>query len=242
MLKDTSDEFYGARLVADARLHLGSIVNGQYSEAFFVTMCKIMSNKIYLGYKTFGNKDIKMSGIKDFFFNCSYGLGLKRPNFNDFLANCTKAALNDKTQSQYAFRFIKWLKDEDPAFDFPQEYFEYKRIKLAITTAIRNNKHERWRQYYLAEQLYANHPHLLCQIGPGRKYKNIVECCDKEDIKESAKTIRFELYSNPTIKQVEKIAEKLHERLDCYHRKVLIAKLLQLYKESRGNQNENTSN
>lgn len=232
MLKDTSDEFYSARIVADARLHLGAIINGQYSEPFFVAMCKIMSNGIYLGYKTFGNRDVKLSGIKDFFFNSNYGLGLKRTDISQFLANCTKAALKDKSQSQYAFRFIRWLKEQDPVFDFPQEYFEYKRIKLAISKKCKKDKHEMWRQFYLAEKVYSQHPNLLSEIGVGRKYKDIVECCNKEGIQESSKTIRLELYSMPNIFQVHNIAKKLHDRLDSLHRKALIAKLIELYKES----------
>lgn len=242
MLKKTDDEFYGARLVADARLHLGAIVNGQFSEPFFVTMCKIMSSKIYLGYKTFGNKEVKLSGIKDFFFNSNYGLGLKRPDFEPFLANCTKAAIKDKSQSQYAFRFIKWLREEDEAFNFPQEYFEFKRIKLAISKKQRKNKYELWRQFYLAEKLYSQYPHLLSDVGAGRKYRDVVECCDKEGIKESAKTIKFELYSHPTVAQVNRVAERLHERLDNLHRKALIAKLIELYKESQVTTNDAPSN
>ena len=234
MLGDKEDDFYAARLVADARLHLGAIVNGQYSEAFFVTMCKITSQKIYLGYRTFGNREVKLSGIKDFFFNSSYGLGLKRSSFSNFLANCTNAATSDRTQTQYAFRFIKWLKNEDPVFDFPQEYFEYRRLRLEITIKLKRNKRERWRQYYIAEKLYLHHPDFLCEIGPGRKYKDVVECCDKEGIKESLKTLKLELYSSPTVVQVHRIAERLHERLDLYHRKALIARLIELYRESEG--------
>jgi len=232
MLNDRTDEFYGARLVADARLHLGAIINGQYSEPFFVTMCKIMSNEVYLGYKTFGNKEVKLSGIKDFFFNSSYGLGVKRPDLNQFLANCTKAAVKDKSQSQYAFKFIKWLRDQDDIFNFPAEYFEYKRLRLTIFKKYAKNRNERWKQFHLAEGLYTHNPELLCQIGPGRKYKDVVECCDKEGIKESVKIIKLELYARPTVHQVHQIANRLHVRLDALHRKALIARLIELYRES----------
>jgi len=112
MLKDRSDEFYGARLVADARLHLGAIVNNESSEAFFVTMCKIIKNEFYLGYKTFTGKEIKLSGMKDFIFNSNYGLGIKRETMPTFLANCAKAAVKDKTQAQCAKRFVKWLGEQ----------------------------------------------------------------------------------------------------------------------------------
>jgi len=242
VLKDRADEFYGARLVADARLHLGAIIIGQYSEPFFVAMCKIMSNETYLGYRTFANREAKLSGIKDFFFNSSYGLGLKRQDISLFLANCTKAAVKDKSQSQYAFKFIKWLKEQDPVFDFPQEYFEYKRIRLFIATRYKKNKHEMWRQFHMAEKLYTQYPQLLCEIGGGRKYKNVEECCDKEGIKESSKTMRLDLYSSPTIFQVHKVAERLHSRLDSLHRKALIAKLIELYRQSQGAENATTGN
>ena len=91
MLKDRSDIFYGARLVADARLHLGAVINGGDGELFFTTMWKIIDNKFYLGYRTFDNREIKMGGVKDFIFNFHHGLGIKKVTLATFLANCAKA-------------------------------------------------------------------------------------------------------------------------------------------------------
>lgn len=231
MLGDTHDDFYGARLVADARLHLSTIMNGQYSEPFFVTMCKIMSHEVYLGYKTFKGKEIKLKGIKDFFYSTLYGLGLRPATINIFLANCSKAAVNDKTQTQYSMRFIKWLREQDPVFKFPQELFELKRIRSYIAIRYKNNKRRRWLMLGFLEAIYVQKPHLLQDIGAGRKYKDVAQCCEENDIAEMMQTLKpIKLYKNPTIEQVRQLAVLLSQRLDKLERRTLIAKLIELYK------------
>lgn len=231
MLGDKNDTFHGARLVADARLHLGTIMNGQYSEPFFVTMCKIMSEKVYLGYTTFTGKEIKLKGIKDFLYSSLYGLGLKATTIHIFLANCSKAAISDKTQTQYSMRFIKWLRQQDAVFNFPQELFEYKRLRIAVSYRYRRRKPEMWLRLNLLLSLYHQKPHLLEHIGPGREYEDIVKCCEDNYISEVSKKLKpIELYKNPTLEQVRKLAQKLNERLDKLERRVLIATLIELYK------------
>lgn len=233
MLGDRTDTFYGARLVADARLHLGAIMNGQYSEPFFVTMCKITSQEVYLGYTTFTGKEVKLKGIKDFLYNSLYGLGLKASTIHVFLANCAKAAINDKTQTQYSMRFIRWLQKQDDIFAFPQEVFEYKRLRFFIVSRYRKRKSEMWLRLGMLASLYNQMPHLLQDVGPGRKYPDIVKCCEEHYIAEASKKLRpIELYKNPTLDQVHKLAEKLDERLDKLKKRALIAKLIELYKLS----------
>lgn len=241
MLGDTNDTFYGARLVADARLHLGTIMNGQYSEPFFVTMCKIMSQEVYLGYTTFTGKEIKLKGIKDFLYSSLYGLGLKATTVHLFLGNCSKAAINDKTQTQYSMKFIKWLQKQDPVFDFPQELFEYKRLRIYVSYRYRRRKSEMWLRLGLLLSLYHQKPHLLQHIGQGRKYEDIVKCCEDNYIAEVSKKLRpIELYKNPTIDQVRRLAEKLNERLDKLEKRVLIATLIELYKLDEQRDDEKT--
>lgn len=231
MLGDRSDTFYGARLVADARLHLGAIMNGQYSEPFFVTMCKIMSQDVYLGYTTFTGKEVKLSGIKDFLYSSLYGLGLKPATINIFLSNCSKAAINDKTQTQYSMRFIKWLQAQDPIFAFPQELFEYKRLRYWVACKYKRRKSEMWLRLGLLLSIYNQKPHLLQDIGVNRKYPDVVQCAEENDISEVSKKLRpIELYKNPTVDQVRKLAEKLDERLDRRKKRVLIANLIELYR------------
>lgn len=232
MLGDKNDTFYGARLVADARLHLGTIMNGQYSEPFFVTMCKIMSSEVYLGYTTFTGREIKLKGIKDFLYSSLHGLGLKATTIHIFLANCSKAAINDKTQTQYSMRFIRWLQKQDPVFDFPQELFEYKRLRIHVSYRYRRKKPEMWLRLGMLTSIYHQRPDLLQHIGPGRKYEDIVKCCEANYIAQASKKLRpIELYKNPTVDQVRKLAKKLDERLDKLEKRVLIATLIELYKQ-----------
>lgn len=236
MLGDRNDTFYGARLVADARLHLGTIMNGQYSEPFFVTMCKIMSQEVYLGYVAFTGKEVKLQGIKDFLYNSLYGLGLKRGTINVFLANCSKAAINDRTQTQYSMRFIKWLQKQDPVFAFPQELFEYKRLRYWVACKYKRRKSEMWLRLGLLQSIYHQKPHLLQDIGVNRKYPDVVQCAEENDISEVSKKFKpIELYKNPTLEQVRKLAEKLDERLDKLEKRVLIARLIELYRLGQQN-------
>lgn len=244
MLGDTDDTFYGARLVADARLHLGSVMNGQSSEPFFVTMCKIMSHKTYLGYTTFTGQEVKLKGIKDFLYSSLYGLGLKTGTINVFLANCSKAAINDRTQTQYSMRFIKWLQAQDEIFAFPQELFEYKRLRYWTACKYKRRKPELWLRLGLLLSIYNQKPHLLQDIGVNRKYQDIVKCAEENDISEVSKKLKpIELYNNPTVEQVRKLAEKLNERLDKLEKRILIAKLIELYKLEQGsNDSKNDCN
>lgn len=232
MLKDKSDPFYGARLVAAARLHLGAVINNDSSDEFFVTMCKIIRNEFYLGYKTFTGKDVKLAGMKDFIFNSHHGLGIKKATMATFLANCAKAAANDKTQSKCAKRFVKWLGDQHDKFALPQVYFEYRRIDGYINIKYKNRNKEKWRRIYLLDRLYAQYPEKLEEIGAGRKYKDVTDCCQDLGFWQKKERLKpLALYRYPTILQVEELAENLSKRLDRRKRRVLIAKMIEIYKQ-----------
>jgi hypothetical protein len=234
MLGDKSDIFYGARLVADARLHLGSVINGGKSEIFFVTMWKIIDNNVYLGYKTFSNKDVTLGGIKDFIFNYHYGLGIKKITLSSFLANCAKAATKDKTQAQCAARFARWLGEQHEGFDFPPEFFEYMRIKYYIKKLRRVSTKDRYRKLFLLDKIYNEQPHALEHIGAGRKYKDVFDCAEDLQMWQRAERLKpLSLYSHPTIQQVSDLAENLSVRLDSYKRRILIAKLIEIYKRDQ---------
>ena len=231
MLKDKGDEYYGARLVADARLHLGAIINNESSEAFFVTMCKIIKNNFYLGYKTFTGKEIKLSGMKDFIFNSNYGLGIKRETMPTFLANCAKAAVKDKTQAQCAKRFVRWLGEQHDKYDLPHEYLEFRRIDAYINVRYEKNNQEKWRRINLLRRIYGQYPERLQEIGAGRKYSDITDCAQDLGFWEKKERLKpLALYKQPTILQVEDLAKALSKRLDRKKRRVLIAKMIEIYK------------
>jgi len=231
MLKDRSDPFYGARLVAAARLHLGAVINNENAEEFFVTMCKIIRNEFYLGYKTFTGKDIKLAGVKDFIFNTNYGLGIKKATMPTFLANCARAAVNDRTQSKCAKRFVKWLGDQHDKFALPQPFLEYRRIDAYINIKYKKRNREKWRRINLLDRLYAQYPEKLEEIGAERKYKDVTDCAEALGFWQKKERLKpLSLYRYPTILQVEDLARDLSKRLDRRKRRVLIAKLIEIYK------------
>jgi hypothetical protein len=236
------DIFYDARLVAEARLHLSTVMNGQYSEPFFVVMCKILSRKTFLGYKTLTGKDVKLSGILDFFYNTNYGLGIKTNSINQFLGNCTRVAIQDKTQSQYAGKMISWLKNEDDRFDFPEEYFQYKRLRTCIRYMSSNHKMRKYEAVKLLDMLYNSYPHLLKDVGAGRKFKDVFECCDHYLLRNKVETLKpIKHLKYATVEGCEVIAEKLYKRFQKHQIRAMIAKLIELYKADQQTSDSETA-
>jgi hypothetical protein len=228
MLGDRDDILYPARLVADTRLHLSTVMNGQYSEPFFVNMCKIVDLKIYLGYMTVHGKQIELAGIKDFFYNRLYGLGVR--DMQEFLANISKLCHKDKSRTKYAYRFIEWLKNEDPIFKIPQEVFEYRRLVVSIKY-MRASRKRRWWLSGVIKEMYEHYPHLLEQIGKGRKYLTIEECCYKEGVREKKERLKpISLYKEPTHNEVRELGRVLYQHLGKTRTRVLIATMLETYK------------
>lgn len=227
MLKDKTDEFLGARLVADARLHLGAIMNNQYSEPFFTTMCRIIHYKTYLGYKTFTGKEIKLSGIKDFLYNSSYGLGLRPSTIHQFCANTCRLSLKDKTQTRNAVRFVDWLRTQDDKFVFPLEVFEYRRVRAQIDLATRADRKERWRQLKIAQKIYDNNPEIFFEIGEEKKYKNVVDCADALGLEKKPYIIRSNLYNNPTERNLQLFSKAIARVLTQEQQKVLIVNMIE---------------
>ena len=230
MLRE-DDIFYDARLVSEARLHLGSIINGQYSEPFFVAMCKIINRKTYLGYKTLRGIDVKMGGIFDFMFNFHHGLGMNKRNISTFLANCAKFAIQDKTQSKYAYRTVEWIRKQDARLDFPQSYSEYLRLSHSIKRSPRIARRQKSVMLHNLKKLYVMYPHLLEDIGPGRKFKDPVECCDHYSLRSQPQAVRpVTVFKDPSRAAIQKLARDLHDRLTDSGRRLLIANMITLYK------------
>lgn len=220
------DPFYGAMLVESVRLHLGTIMAGQASEIFFSDMLRIIDAKVYLGYKTLKNKQAKLVGIKDFIHNVHYGLGVK--DIATFLCALTAAAIKDKTPRRYGYQLIDWLKDQDPVFDFPPELFHYRRLLRVIARDRRASEKTKIFRFSVLKFLYQDHPHLLEQIGPGRKYNSIEQCYFEEGFSEKMTTLKpIKIFRNPTVHQVEQVAEILFERLGRGKTRVLISRLIQ---------------
>lgn len=232
MLRDRTDEYLGARLVADARLHLGSIMNGQYSEPFFLTMCRIVHYKVYLGYKTFEGKKVELKGIKDFLYSAHYGLGLRRETINRFHANISRLAMKDKSQGKNALRFVDWLRQQDKEFYYPLEVFEYRRVVNEIDLLNPVNRTERWRQLRLAESLFIKHPEVLALIGADRKYKTVHDCADDLGLKKKKKVLRPYLYQVPTDVNLKRLAKQLCQMLELDEQKTLITNMISQYKSN----------
>jgi hypothetical protein len=208
----TNDPHYGAMLIEQARLHLGTVMAGQDSEPFFMAMLKIVEANVHLEYLTLRNKEARLKGIKDFLQSVYYGLGIK--DLGDFTANVVKSSLKEKSKNRYAHQFIEWLKTQDPAFQFPQEYFEYRRIMKAIWYDKRMPPKTKTLSYRWARFIYNTSPTLLNEIGWDRKYKTVQACYYGERFEEKQQILKpIKTYQNPTDFQVSQLAESLFQRL-----------------------------
>jgi hypothetical protein len=227
-----SDPFYGALLVEDARLHLGTVMAGQDSEPFFMTMLKIVESNIYLGYTTIRGKEVKLRGIKDFIHSVYYGLGVK--DLGEFILAVTKSALKEKSKNRYAYKFIDWLKEQDQAFNFPESFFEYRRIVKSIAINRKKKKFDKILDYRTAKYLYQMQPSLLADIGPGRKYKSVQECYYAEGYGEKKQTLKpIKIFQNPTNLQVEEVGKLLFERFGSAKSRILALNLLEQCADAR---------
>jgi hypothetical protein len=228
-MKDTRSEDYDAVLVANARLHLSNVVNGNMSELFFDAMGEIIQRKVYLGYKTINGKQAKLRGIKDFFYNFHYGLGIK--NLPEFLANCARLDADGKSRDGKIRKFIQWLHEEDPdSFEFPDSYWEFRRLRIAISK-MSGSLEKKYHYLNLLKLIYLNAPEELRYIGPTRKYSSIPKAY-KDVIKPHLKKVLtpIKLFQYPTAAEVEELARELYSRLDKYKVRVLIARLIEIYK------------
>ena len=224
------DPFYGALLVENARLHLGTVMAGQ--EPFFMAMLKIAESKVYLGYTTIRGKEVKLKGIKDFIHSVYYGLGVK--NLGEFILAVTKSALKEKSKNRYAYKFIDWLKEQDQTFRFPESFFEYRRIVKSIALDRKKKKFHKILDYRTAKFLYQMQPDLLAEIGPGRKYKNVQECYYANGYGEKKQILKpIKVFRNPTNLQVEEVGKLLFERFGSAKSRVLALKLLEQCADAR---------
>lgn len=207
-----NDPHYGALLIEQARLHLGTVMAGQDSEPFFMAMLQIVEAKVYLGYLTLRNRDVQLKGIKDFLQSVYYGLGIK--DLNGFIGNVVKSAMKEKSKSHYAAQFIDWLKTQGPEFSFPQEYFEFRRIIKTIYYNKRMPRRKKMIWYKWARFIYNTDPLLLHQIGWDKKYKTVEACYYGEGFEEKRKILKpIKTYQNPTDFQISQLADSLFERL-----------------------------
>jgi len=220
-----SDPHYGAMLIEQARLHLGTVMAGQDSEPFFMAMLQIAEAKVYLKYTTLKNKEIELKGIKDFLQSVYYGLGIK--DLNGFTANVVKSSLKEKSKSKYAHQFIKWLREQDPEFQFPQDYFEFRRIMYMIYYNKKLPKKTKILSYRWARFIYKTEPSLLNDIGWDRKYKTVQACYYGEGFEEKQAILKpIKTYQNPTDFQLDQLSDSLYARLGYGKAKLLALKLV----------------
>jgi hypothetical protein len=222
------DEFYDVRLIQNARLHLSSVINEQPAPLFFEAMAEIIKRKVYNGYRIPNRKEVKLAGIKDFFHNFHYGLGIK--DMAEFISACTEIDIKKSKDKNLRF-FLDWLQKEDPdSFEFPPHYWEYRRLMIA-TCKMRADRDKKSFYLNMLRIIYNNRPEVLKYIGYGRKYKSIPEAYEKEGYGERPTTLTpIKLYRHPTYRDIEALARDINSRLDKLKNRVLIAKLIEIYK------------
>lgn len=219
------DPYYAALLVEDARLHLGTVMEGQDSEPFFIAMLRIIEAKAHYGYVTLRNKEVELKGIKDFVHSVYYGLGVK--NLNDFTLAVTKSALKERSKNRYAYKFIDWLRNEDACFQFSEDFFEYRRVRILIAKERRRKRFDRMMDYRTANYLYQVQPSLMVEIGPGRKYKTVQECYYAEGYGEKKQALKpIKMFRNPTVLQIEELGGILFDRFGVGRSRLLALNLL----------------
>lgn len=226
------DPFYEAMLVEDARLHLATVMAGQDSEPFFMTMLKIIEADVHHGYTTMRGKEVRLKGIKDFVHSVYYGLGIK--DLGEFIVAVTKSALREKSKNRYAYKFVDWLRDEDHTFRFPESFFEYRRLIRETARNRKKKKFDKILDYRTIKFLYQAQPDILIEIGNGRKYKNAQECyyaLGYSEKKEALKPIK--VFRNPTNLQVEEVGRLLFERFGPGKSRILALKLLEQCADAR---------
>lgn len=224
-MRSKSDPYYAAMLVEDAKLHLGTVMAGQDSEPFFMSMLKLIEVNGHLGYTTLRNKKVELKGIKDFVHSVYYGLGVKR--LEDFTLAVVKSAMKEKSKNRYASKFIDWLRDQDPTFKFPQEYFEYRRLMIDTAKNRRKRQYDKIIDYRTIKYLYQIQPSILEDIGPGRKYKNVQECYYAEGHGEKKQSLKpIKLFRNPTNLQLEEAGSIMFERFGPAKSRILALYLL----------------
>jgi hypothetical protein len=235
-MADKSDPYYGALLIEEARLHLGTVMAGQDSEPFFFAMLQIAEAKVHLGYTTLRNKEVKLKGIKDFLQNVYYGLGIK--DLNEFTLNVVKSSLKERSRSKYAHQFIEWLKEQDSTFRFPPEYFEYRRVMRMIFYNKRMPRKVKMMSYGWAKFIYNTQPQLLADIGYDKKYKTVESCYYGEKMGEKRQTLKpIKTYQNPTSFQIAQLADSLFERLGTGKSNLLASELLARCDAKLGSEN-----
>jgi hypothetical protein len=209
---DRNDPHYGALLIEQARLHLGTVMAGQDSEPFFMAMLQIAEAGVHLQYLSLKNKEVKLKGIKDFLQSVYYGLGIK--DIESLTANIIKSSLKERSKNKYAHQFIEWLKTQDAEFQFPQEYFEYRRITRTLYYNKRMPKKIKSLSYKWARFIYNTDPTLLKEIGWDRKYKTVQACYYGEKFEEKQQILKpIKTYQNPTDFQISELADSLFQRL-----------------------------
>ena len=177
-----------------------------------MAMLQIAEAGVHLQYTTLKNKEVKLKGIKDFLQSVYYGLGIK--DIESFTANVVKSSLRERSRNKYAHQFIEWLKTQDSVFQFPQEYFEYRRIIKAIYYNKRMPEKTKNLSYKWARFIYNTEPCLLSQIGWDRKYKTVQACYYGERFEEKQQILKpIKTYQNPTDFQISQLADSLFQRL-----------------------------
>lgn len=233
---DPTDDFFGVKIVHDTRLHTAAILQGTYSEQFYINMFYIAKYKIYLGYKKLNGWDCKMKGIKDFFYNRNYGLGIG--DLQTFLGFAVRLAEKDETKQEYGRKFIEWLHKQGDEFKVAGALYEYRRVVREIRQRPYGPGRERTEikrtDFARAKVIWHEAPHLLEDIGRGRKYRNVREALKKNGMLPSDKKMLRPMYLSeaPGKDELLGAAEGIYKRLGPIRTKMLIENLINIHRAS----------
>jgi hypothetical protein len=202
-----ADPFSNARLVEELRLHYSHILEGRYSEQFYVCFFKVIEKKIYLGYTTLAGKQIELKGILDFLHSKHYGLGITR--LHDFMLAFVDQMIYDETESQYARQIVEWLRNQSYLFKFPRKVYELERLFSWIRYRKAKKKINQ-KEINLFILIYNKCPDILKNIGEGRDYRTFEQAAIAAGLIAAVKKRRVPFYDDMNENELRYAANQIY--------------------------------
>ena len=193
---------------------------GRFDELFFRNLDEIIESKLCYEYISVNRKRVVLSGMKDFIFNLRLGLGIRDADL--LMSQMMFVSEHDKTEDKISRKIIDYFVSLGNPFNVPDRITEYRRLLGWIKSRIKENKgKDRLTVFGIYEgkalkNLFQQHPELLKDLGPGRKYKDLDQVYIEEALVEFSarqivKEVRFFNYYDKS--QSLELCQRIYEAL-----------------------------
>ena len=218
--RKAGDSLWSGRLISDTKIRLTNIMSGRFDELFFRNLDEIIESKLCYEYIAVSGRKVVLSGMKDFIFNLRLGLGIRDADL--LMSQMMFVSEHDKTEDRISKKIIDHFISLGNPFNVPDRITEYRRLLGWIKSRIKENKgKDRLTVFGIYEgkalkNLFQQHPDLLKELGPGRKYKNLDQVYIEEGLVEFAsreitKQVRFFNYYSR--EQSLELSQRIYEAL-----------------------------